>query len=156
MPYREHLSKETVKEIDHHAEDGLWNPEYVTYDEKGIKEIGCMRCGTPVIARSVKEEKCPHCHNLVQIEGPAMPLANYARCKKDTGTGTYVELMVCADCLPLVVQMAQEEMPRVFAQIEAGHARELTKAGRKPDQIKATLERIRQPFKKQEEVKKHA
>lgn len=151
--FTDRISKTAKKELEKHAEDGLWNPEYVTYDAQGVKEVACMRCGTPVMKRPEAEAKCPHCRNQFMIEMPVpVPLPNCARVKHELPSGSYVELILCADCSPIVQKMEREEAQRVYSQIESAAAIEMEKVGKPAEAIEDELSRIRERTALKEET----
>lgn len=142
--YKQMISKAALREIEKAGADGLWNPEYVTYDAAGVKEVGCMRCGTPVMKRMEAVAVCPSCHGQIMVEMPApTPLPNCARLKHGLPGGSFAELIICTDCLPIIERMDEKEHERIHAQIEAGLIREMTVAGRPQKVIEAEATRIR-------------
>ena len=108
--YQDYLSDKQKTLIQKSAKDGLWSPDYFICDQLGIKEVHCMRCGTPVIDRGRR-------------------LQNFRQVRKYLEDNSYVEIMVCGDCVTLTANSTKEENERIVAQIRVGWILEMEHIG---------------------------
>jgi tRNA G26 N,N-dimethylase Trm1 len=139
---KEYLTKENQQLVDKFKEDGLYNPDYVEYDERGIKTVHCMRCGEIIISRDTIETKCPHCGRTHLVEIPLLKnLPNLKRVLKELDDDSLIELLVCEGCQEIMEKATEEENKRIWAQINAATVKEMLFLKRSSDKIKEHLDK---------------
>lgn len=125
--YQDYLSFFNQELIRHFDNDGLFNPEYVTYDEKGRPvKASCMRCGKhiPNEYRQLPELKARRF-----LEG-----------------GAYIELLTCDNCRPLL-SISSSYDSRIIAQILSGLILEMEAIGWPQDRIKSEMAKYEELIK---------
>jgi len=74
---------------------------YVDYDECGVVEIRCMNCGTPVAKRTYKtlviKSIPPREEKVLAVRW----LSNRRKKKYILEDGSYMEAIVCSDCVDM-------------------------------------------------------
>jgi len=141
MPYEDYLTEEQIELLDEHNEDGLFNPHYVEYDEKGHKSTRCMRCGDLVILRDTIQAECPHCGKTFPVESPLMrQLPNLRRLRKELEDGSFIDLLLCADC-HVLMEGEENDDDRIMAQINAGWIIEMERGKKSPTEIQEVIDR---------------
>ena len=99
-----------------YQQDRLHNPEYVDFDEFGMKEVRCMRCSVPIRVRS-----------FLEVEGEKVmalkTLSHYAIIPRPSGS-----ILCCTGCLPMLQQLDADTEARVNSQVLTGYVKELIQA----------------------------
>jgi len=149
MP-RDYLPKDYNDLLDLFKQDNLFDPDYVIYDEYGVKQTKCQRCGTVVVHRMSEMIRCVHCNKTFQIETKLLKeLPNLVKIEKDLSNGKYVALLSCQECAPYFENLNESEEKRILAQLCYGWAKDLKQSKRPSKDIQNYIDkRVKLKFEK--------
>lgn len=72
---------------------------YIKYDEFGLLEISCLNCGTPVAVRTYTKIKVKTIPAREEKVLTVRKLGNHRTRRYDLEDGSYIDVIICANCL---------------------------------------------------------
>ncbi len=96
----------------------MYDKDYLEYDEFGLKQVGCMRCNSPIKVRRYKDVTdhtgksltVAYIKELVEFTPVALMLSN----------GSSTRILLCADCAKNK-ENTEEEQEGMTKQFRRGH-----------------------------------
>ncbi len=124
----------------------MYDKEYIEYDEYGLKEVRCMRCGVPikrreVVEREIRKGKWTRIVNVFAIK----TLSNFVPVPYTLSDGSYTNILMDKDCAKKHIN-SPEEMVGMENQFKKGHELEAIGTGRSQKEvnhIKKMFEKIK-------------
>jgi hypothetical protein len=112
--------------------DNLFNPDYIDFDDFGHVEVRCMRCGTPVMARTELPTKEPNVKAIGMKKNSAY---------RQVDRPGKAPIICCQQCEPLLKDLVPEEEERVESVHMYGWVSGMVWAGKSDETIKEFVRR---------------
>ncbi len=124
----------------------MYDKDYLEYDEYGLKEVRCMRCGVPIKKREIFAKTVNYRGTIQTIGVYAIKsLSNYTPIPYTLSDGSYTNILMDKDCAEKHVN-STEEMVGMESQFKKGHELEAIGTGRSQKEIndiKNRMEKIK-------------